>query len=130
MNLKKKYIPHFKHLIYFLCYIVNKISAHEICRSLHPVFIDILLSIPTFLEFRLYIKITQKPQRNLYLFKLSSPCSPEWARWPLQGTITFSFLSRWSLWNLVRQQRHSSAGGGLNKSHKGRLQTSQLDGKW
>lgn len=49
---------------------------------------------------------------------------------PLQGAITSSFLSRWSLWHLTWQRRHSNAGGGLKTCHRGLAQASQLEGKW
>lgn len=49
---------------------------------------------------------------------------------PLQGAITSSFLSRWSLWHLTWQRRHSKAGGGLKTCHRGLAQASQLEGKW
>lgn len=64
-----------------------------------------------------------------FLEEVKNMCSPR-TTLPLQGAITSSFLSRWSLWHLTWQRRHSRAGGGLKTCHRGLEQASQLEGKW
>lgn len=95
-----------------------------------------------------YIKLVKIRASKLTANKLSIQGSSSWKKknlnrissrllglsrkWtlPLQGAITSSFLSRWSLWHLTWQRRHSRAGGGLKTCHRGLEQASQFEGKW
>jgi len=58
---KNNKMSDFLHFICFLVSMVNKIWIHEICKSLHSVFIYILNSVLAFLELGLVCKIQWKP---------------------------------------------------------------------